>query len=362
MNDDAGLDEELVRRATRGEEAALAELFARHRGRLRQMVRLRLDRRLQGRVDPSDVLQDAYIDLAAKLPEYASRRGDAVLPLAPPGRRRAAAAASTGITSAPRCATPGREISLHRGALPQASSASLAAQLLGRMTSASRAADRAELQSAPGGAQRDGPDRPRDHRPAPLRGADQRRGRRGARPEQGRRQQALRPGHAPAQGRARGYPGLADAVRGAGRPDRPARARPDNRRPDAPWRRPCRRPAEDESMRTTRSDEARSRTFSPPSSPTPPPGRAAGGRASTPPAIPSLAEEIRELFPALADGRGAQARRRRRPSLRRRGRAPGAGPGLGAAGRLPDPPRDRPRGDGRRLRGRAGVASAGASP
>ena len=40
----------------------------------------------------------------------------------------------------------GQEVSLHRGALPQASSASLAAQLLGRLTSASRAADRAETQ------------------------------------------------------------------------------------------------------------------------------------------------------------------------------------------------------------------------
>src|SRR5262249_52005057 len=39
-----------------------------------------------------------------------------------------------------------REVSLYRGALPQASSASLAAQLLGRFTSASRAALRAELQ------------------------------------------------------------------------------------------------------------------------------------------------------------------------------------------------------------------------
>jgi RNA polymerase sigma-70 factor (ECF subfamily) len=39
-----------------------------------------------------------------------------------------------------------REVSLYRGALPEASSASLAAQLLGRFTSASQAAVRAELQ------------------------------------------------------------------------------------------------------------------------------------------------------------------------------------------------------------------------
>jgi RNA polymerase sigma-70 factor (ECF subfamily) len=40
----------------------------------------------------------------------------------------------------------GREVSLYKGALPQASSLSLAAQLLGRFTSASQAAVRAERQ------------------------------------------------------------------------------------------------------------------------------------------------------------------------------------------------------------------------
>jgi RNA polymerase sigma-70 factor (ECF subfamily) len=40
----------------------------------------------------------------------------------------------------------GREVSLYRGALPQASSASLAARLLGRLTTASQAAVRAERQ------------------------------------------------------------------------------------------------------------------------------------------------------------------------------------------------------------------------
>ena len=66
-------EDELIRRAADGEEAALAELFGRHRKRLRQMVRLRLDRRLQGRVDPSDVLQEAYLDAARQFPQYLER-------------------------------------------------------------------------------------------------------------------------------------------------------------------------------------------------------------------------------------------------------------------------------------------------
>ena len=57
MSQDEGLEADLIGRATAGDEAALAELFERYRGRLRQMVRLRLDSRLQGRVDPSDVIQ-----------------------------------------------------------------------------------------------------------------------------------------------------------------------------------------------------------------------------------------------------------------------------------------------------------------
>jgi RNA polymerase sigma-70 factor (ECF subfamily) len=142
-NDDA--IDELVRRAAGGEPAALADLFDRHRARLRQMVRLRIDRRLQGRVDPSDVLQEAYIDLAQKLPEYA--RNPTVpffLWLRLVTSERLLRVHRQHLGAAMRDA--GREISLYQGALPQASSVSLAAQLLGQFTSASRAAVRAELQ------------------------------------------------------------------------------------------------------------------------------------------------------------------------------------------------------------------------
>src|SRR4051812_10191562 len=63
-------DDEPIRPAAAGDGGALAELFGRYRKRLKQMVRLRLDRRLQGRVDPSDVLQEAYLDAAEQLPHY----------------------------------------------------------------------------------------------------------------------------------------------------------------------------------------------------------------------------------------------------------------------------------------------------
>jgi RNA polymerase sigma-70 factor (ECF subfamily) len=134
-----------LRRAAAGDAAALAELFGRYRKRLRQMVRLRLDRRLQGRVDPSDVLQDAYLDVAEQLPHYLRQpEMPFFLWLRLVTGQRLMRVHRQHLGAAMRDAA--REVSLYRGALPQASSTSLAAQLLGKFTSASRAAIRAEVQ------------------------------------------------------------------------------------------------------------------------------------------------------------------------------------------------------------------------
>src|SRR5262249_50657547 len=70
MANDASDPNDLLCRARAGDETALAELFAPYRERLQRMVRLRLARRLYGRLDPSDVLQEAYLDLARRFPEY----------------------------------------------------------------------------------------------------------------------------------------------------------------------------------------------------------------------------------------------------------------------------------------------------
>ena len=145
MADAPGETEDLLLRAARGDQDALAALWERHRKRLRQMVRLRLDRRLQGRVDPSDVLQEAFIDMAERLPEYARDRAfSPYLWLRLVAGQRLMLIHRRHLGTAMRDA--GREVSLYRGALPQASSISLAAQLLGRFTTASRAAIRAERQ------------------------------------------------------------------------------------------------------------------------------------------------------------------------------------------------------------------------
>src|SRR3954466_73356 len=63
-------NEDLPGAARKGDEGALAVLVERHRDRLERMVWLRMDRRLQGRVDPADVVQEAYLALRGKFPQY----------------------------------------------------------------------------------------------------------------------------------------------------------------------------------------------------------------------------------------------------------------------------------------------------
>ena len=145
MTTDSSDLDDLLQRVQRGDERALVALFTRYRDRLRRMVRLRLDRRLQGRIDPSDVLQDAYFDVARRAGEYITNTSIPVfLWLRLITGQRLAALHRQHLGAQMRDA--GREVSLHRGALPHATSASLAALLLGRFTSPTQAAQRAEMQ------------------------------------------------------------------------------------------------------------------------------------------------------------------------------------------------------------------------
>lgn len=61
--------DDLVRLAANGQQAA-AELFSEFRPRLERMVEFRMDRRLYGRLDPADVLQDAFIEVSRRLDDY----------------------------------------------------------------------------------------------------------------------------------------------------------------------------------------------------------------------------------------------------------------------------------------------------
>lgn len=62
--------DQLLQRMQAGDEQAASELLVRYRDRLKQMVRARMDPRLRRRVDASDIVQEALVDAAAKLPKY----------------------------------------------------------------------------------------------------------------------------------------------------------------------------------------------------------------------------------------------------------------------------------------------------
>jgi RNA polymerase sigma-70 factor (ECF subfamily) len=137
--------DELIRLAGAGDERAASELFSRFRDRLRKMVQLRLDRRVVGRLDASDVVQEATLEAARRLREYA---------VAPPMEFYLWLRQLTGqklidahrhhLGAGKRAA--GQEVSLYRKAMPEATSAALALQLVGHLTSPTQAAQRAELQ------------------------------------------------------------------------------------------------------------------------------------------------------------------------------------------------------------------------
>src|SRR5215510_1160239 len=144
MSDDSSETNRLLERAAEGDKESWGVLLTRHRERLRRLVAFRMDQRLQGRIDPSDVIQEVCLEAGAALAEYLSRpsmpfflwlRGIAGNKLLELHRHHL----GTPMRDARR------EVSLYRASMPEATSAALAAQLLGRFSAPSEAAVRAEV-------------------------------------------------------------------------------------------------------------------------------------------------------------------------------------------------------------------------
>ena len=132
----------LLQCAADGDRDSWGALLTRHDAKLRRMVAFRLDQRLQGRIDPRDVIQEAYLEASEHradylrqpaMPFYLWLRGIVGNKLRELHRHHL----GTQMRDA------GREVSLYRGTTPEASSAALAAQLLGHATRPSEAAVRA---------------------------------------------------------------------------------------------------------------------------------------------------------------------------------------------------------------------------
>ena len=135
---------ELANRVIYGDKAALAQIFDVYRMRLRRIVNFRLDRRIYGRVDPDDVLQEAYLNAQLRMKSILADRAETLFiwlrkilnqTLADVHRRH--------LGTKKRSAK--RDVSIHGGWSTESTSAALAIHLAGTLTSPSQAALRAEL-------------------------------------------------------------------------------------------------------------------------------------------------------------------------------------------------------------------------
>lgn len=130
--------------ASQGDQCALDELLERYRERLGRLVKLRLDDRVRGRIDASDVIQETYVEASQRLNEYLREptvpffvwlRFLTIQKLTLLHRRHLGVQARDA----------GREVAMHSGPMPAGASAALAAQLVGQLTSPSSAAMKAEM-------------------------------------------------------------------------------------------------------------------------------------------------------------------------------------------------------------------------
>lgn len=70
MSENNTNESEWLRELAAGDASVLGDLFGMHRDRLWRMVNFRLDRRLVGRIDADDVLQEAYVEAARRVASY----------------------------------------------------------------------------------------------------------------------------------------------------------------------------------------------------------------------------------------------------------------------------------------------------
>ncbi len=144
MPGETGGSDDLLRLAAAGDGESWEALVGQSRNRLRRMVAFRLDQRLQGRVDASDVLQDAYLEAWQGLGAYVRRpevpfflwlRGIVGNKLRELHRHHLGT----------QMRDPRREVSIHGAVLSETTTTAMAAQLLGNLTRASEEAARLEL-------------------------------------------------------------------------------------------------------------------------------------------------------------------------------------------------------------------------
>ena len=128
--------------ARQGDKSAIASLFEQYRPKLRSMVSFRMDDHLRGRVDPSDVIQESFLDLAKRADEFKLKEMSPLVWMRLVTLERLLAVRRQHIDIQKRDAR--RELSIDRELGFGATSMALAAGLLDKLSSASGKVIRAE--------------------------------------------------------------------------------------------------------------------------------------------------------------------------------------------------------------------------
>lgn len=143
MSEEVEHESKLVSQLNSGDDAVLADLFSHYHERLKRIVRFRLDHRLAGRISESDVIQESYLSASKRVDHF---RGKEDLPffvwLRLVVNQQMADLHRQHLQAEKRDVR--KEISLERPAISPHTSLAMAAQLVGRATSASRAYSRIE--------------------------------------------------------------------------------------------------------------------------------------------------------------------------------------------------------------------------
>lgn len=133
----------LIQQLQAGDGTALADLFELHQPRLERIIRFRLDHRLARRISESDVIQESYLNASKRIEHFVGQQdfpffvwlrlivNQTMVNL----QRQHLQAEKRDVR---------KEISLERPGVSAHTSMAMAAQLVGKVTSASRAFSRVE--------------------------------------------------------------------------------------------------------------------------------------------------------------------------------------------------------------------------
>jgi RNA polymerase sigma-70 factor (ECF subfamily) len=147
MDHSSGIATSLLERAGAGDADALGSLLERYRPRLTRVISFRMDRRLRGRVDAADVVQEAYLTATTRFADYLNEKNEKRMPFFLWLRfitvQKLLELHRHHLGTKARDAS--REVFLFNGPLPCATSAVLAAQLLGKQSTPSQAVARDEM-------------------------------------------------------------------------------------------------------------------------------------------------------------------------------------------------------------------------